>query len=173
MPSIVVSGCMRWMYQKENPSNNQNEEELRWKILIKANFPHKKNLFAFFLHHKVDFFIRFDSIMIWWFCIWIHVIYAEIYTRLNSGTFNHQRHSMFNHKISFNKPFFFLRCVLFICESEPIIPNLTIWCFHRPYFYYHLLLFDVRFKCEVHEINATQYFIAFNSLKRVRTDWTP
>lgn len=58
--------------------------------------------------------------------------------------------------------------ILFICESEPIIPNLTIWCFHiGPYFITIYCYLMVWFEMWIVWINATQYIIAFNSLSCV------
>lgn len=68
------------------------------------------------------------------------------------------------HKISFNKAVFFF-FLLFICETKPIIRNLTIWCFHRPCYFITIIVIWCSIQMRSAWINATRYFIAFNSLR--------
>lgn len=107
----------------------------------------------------IQWFQYMSNMFLSWYFFACELIFMWLFMLIHSHI-KHYKHiqSSFkvSHKIYFNEePFFFVMCmcvcVLFICESKPIIPNLTVWCFHRFIrFYYHYcyLMFDSNAICD-------------------------
>lgn len=134
---------------------------------------HKNQSFVRIQYIKYAHSLSYHVVSLCYFCMWTH--FMPLFMLIHRITFNHLPFKV-RHKISFNKTeSFFSRCsavmlcVLFICESEPIIPNLTIWCFHRPTIFITIIVIWCSIRMRSAWINATRYFIAFNSFSCVLT----